>query len=124
MEDIKSVLILLREPLVQFFLWVAVLYIIAYVFLDRRLSFWVSSVGATYFWVKTQDPAVALKAWFIVFGVFVITLLVKSLFNLNVLLLLKGKKRCPMCCEEAHRKAKVCPHCRYSFSDNGENPLT
>ncbi len=117
MEALQSVLQLLNEPLIQFFIWVAVLFIIASVFLDRRLSFWVSSVGATYFWVKRQDPSVALKAWLIVLGVFLIILIVKNAFNLNVVLFLKGKKRCPMCWEEAYRKAKVCPHCHYRFEE-------
>jgi len=100
--------------------WVAVLFIIASVFVDRKISFWVSSVGATYFWTKSQDPFVALKAWVIVLIVFAFILVVKYVFHLNVLLVLKGKKRCPMCCEEAYRKAKVCPHCHYNFLSGEE----
>ena len=115
MEALNNLLRLINEPLVQFFLWVAVIFIIASIFVDRRLSFWISSVAATYFWLKTQDPVVALKAWLIVLSVFIGILLLKYIFNLNVLLLLKGKKRCPMCCEEAYRKAKICPHCHYRF---------
>jgi hypothetical protein len=114
-EVLNNLLKLISEPLVQFFLWVAVLFIIASVFLDRRISFWVSSVGATYFWIKNQDPTVALRAWLVVLSVFMVVLMVKYLFNLNVVLLLKGRKRCPMCCEEIHRKAKVCPYCHHSF---------
>ncbi len=116
MEALQNVILLLSEPLVQFFIWVAVLFVIANIFVDRRLSFWIASVGATYFWIKTQDPRVALKAWLVVLGVFLIILAVKNVFNLNIILLLKGKKRCPMCCEEAYRKAKVCPHCHYKFA--------
>ncbi len=116
MEALNNLLKLISEPLVQFFLWVAVLFIIASIFFDRRISFWVSSVGATYFWLKSQDPVVALKAWLIVMSLFLIILILKFLFNLNVVLLLEGKKRCPMCCEKAYRKAKVCPHCHYRFT--------
>lgn len=116
MEALQNVILLLSEPLVQFFIWVAVLFVIANIFVDRKLSFWIASVGATYFWIKNQDPRVALKAWFVVLGVFLIILAVKNVFNLNIILLLKGKKRCPMCCEEAYRKAKVCPHCHYKFA--------
>ncbi len=115
MEVLNNLLKLVSEPIVQFFLWVAVIFVIANVFLDRRISFWVASVGATYFWVKKQDPMVALRAWVVVLSVFLIVLMVKHLFNLNVALLLKGKKRCPMCWEEIHRRAKVCPYCHHSF---------
>lgn len=116
MEALNNLLQLINEPLVQFFLWVAVLFIIASIFVDRRISFWISSVAATYFWLRTQDPKVALEAWLIVLSIFVGVLVLKYIFNLNVVLLLKGKKRCPMCCEEAYRKAKVCPHCHYRFA--------
>jgi hypothetical protein len=115
-EALNNLLSLLNEPLIQFFLWVAVLFVIASIFVDRKLSFWISSVGATYFWIKSQDPSVALKAWLVVLSVFAAVLLVKFLFNLNIILFLKGKNRCPMCCEEAYRKAKVCPYCHYQFS--------
>ncbi len=120
MEALNSLLLLLNEPLVQFFLWVAVLYIIAAIFVDRRVSFWISSISATYFWVKTQDPAVALRAWFVVLAVFTVVLIARYLFHMNIVLFLKGKKRCPMCCEEAYRKAKVCPHCHYSFTSESD----
>ena len=120
MEALNSILTLINEPLIQFFLWVAVIFVIASIFVDRRLSFWISSVGATYFWVKSQDTKVALKAWLVVLTVFAVVLLLKYIFNLNVVLLLKGKKRCPMCCEEAYRKAKVCPHCHYKFASEAD----
>ncbi len=121
MDALSNLLILVNEPLVQFFIWVAVLFIIASIFVDRRLSFWISSVSATYFWLKSQDPMVALKAWLVVLSIFISVLVIRSAFNLNIVLLLKGKKRCPMCCEEAYRKAKVCPHCHYNFaSENDE----
>jgi len=119
-DALKGLLVLLSEPLIQFFLWVAVLYIIASVFVDRRISFWISTVGATYFWTKNQDPLVALRAWLIVLAVFTLILLLRYVFHLNVILFLKGKKRCPMCCEEAYRKAKVCPHCHYNFASEGD----
>jgi len=119
-EAFKGLLVLLNEPLIQFFLWVAVLYVIASIFVDRRISFWISTIGATYFWTKSQDPLVALRAWLIVLAVFTLILLLRYVFHLNVILFLKGKKRCPMCCEEAYRKAKVCPHCHYSFASEGE----
>jgi len=115
MEALQNVLSLLSEPVVQFFIWIAVLFLIANIFVDRRISFWISSLGATYFWVKNQDPRVAVKAWAVILAVLALLLLVKNVFNLNIVLLLKGKKRCPMCCEEAYRKAKVCPHCHYKF---------
>ncbi len=115
MEALNNLVELINEPLIQFFLWVGILFIIASIFVDRRLSFWISSTGATYFWIKSQDPTVAVKAWTIVLSIFAVTLIAKQVFNLNVMLLLKGRKRCPMCCEEAHRKAKVCPHCGYRF---------
>ena len=115
MEVVQNLLKLVSEPLVQFFLWVAVLFIIASLFLDKRLSFWVSSVGATYFWVKNQDPMVALRAWLIMFSVLLAVLGVRKVFNLNIVLILKGRKRCPMCYEEIHRKAKVCPYCHHTF---------
>jgi len=114
-EALNNLIKLINEPLVQFFLWVGVLFVIASIFVERRISFWISSVGATYFWIKYQDQTVALKAWLIIFTIFAVILILKQAFNLNVVLLLKGKKRCPMCCEEAYRKAKVCPHCGYRF---------
>lgn len=120
METLNSLLVLLNEPIVQFFIWVAVLFVIANVFVDRKVSFWISSVSATYFWLKNRDPIVALKAWLVVLSIFGIILLVKTAFNLNIVLLLKGKKRCPMCCEEAYRKAKVCPHCHYRFTSESD----
>lgn len=116
MEALQGLVSLLKEPLVQFFIWVAVLFLIASVFLERRVSFWVSSIGATYFWLKSQDPTVALKAWLVILVLLGAFLLTKYTFNLNPALFLRGRKRCPMCWEEVHRKAKVCPHCHHEFA--------
>ncbi len=115
MESLNNLLEIFREPLLQFFVWVAVIYIIANIFVDRKLAFWIAFPSATYLWVKKQEPYTALKAWLLVAVVILVVWGAKYLFNLNVLLLLKGKKRCPTCCEEAYRKAKVCPHCGYNF---------
>ncbi len=116
MEGLNNILALLNEPLVQFFIWTAVLYIISNIFVDRRLSFWIAMAGSTAFWVKTQGMAVPLRAWGIVLAVLLGVVLIKKMFNLNVVLLLKGRKRCPMCWETAHRKAILCPYCGHQFS--------
>jgi ribosomal protein S27AE len=120
MEALNSILVLLNEPLVQFFIWIAVIYIIASVFVDRRVAFWIGMVGASFFWVKTQDPRVAVEGWVLVLAVLLLVFLIKKLFHLNVVLFLKGRKRCPQCWETAHRKAYVCPHCGYQFSPQEE----
>lgn len=123
MEALNNLIKLINEPIIQFFLWVGVLFIIASIFVDRKISFWISSLGATYFWVKYQEPSTAVKAWLVILLVFVVIFALKQVFNLNVALFLKGRKRCPMCCEEAYRRAKVCPHCGYRFaSDKDECP--
>lgn len=109
-------MLLLNEPIVQFFLWTAVLYIIGSIFVDRRIAFWIGIVSATVFWAKTQDLRVAVKAWAIVVAVFIVIYGIRKLFHLNVLLLLRGRKRCPLCWETAHRKALICPHCGHKFS--------
>ena len=120
MEELQNFLKIFKEPMLQFFAWMAVLYILASVFVDRRIAFWISSLGTSYLWVKNQDPRVALRAWAVIGSVLFLLAFFKYLFNLNLLLFLKGKKRCPMCCEEARRKAKVCPYCGYSFAPKEE----
>ena len=120
MEALNNIAVLFNEPLVQFFIWVAVLYIIGSVFVDRRLAFWIGIISASFFWIKTKDLSVALKGWAIVLSVIIAVTLMKKLFHLNIVLLLKGRKRCPQCWETAHRKAYVCPHCGYQFSPQEE----
>jgi len=120
MEALNSLLVLFNEPLVQFFLWTAVLYIIASVFVDRRLAFWIGLISASAFWIKTQNPAVAIKGWGIVLAVLLVIIGIKKLFHLNIVLLLKGRKRCPLCWETAHRKALICPYCGHRFSPQEE----
>ncbi len=120
MEGFQELFKILEEPLVRFFLWVALIYVIANVFVDRKIAFWIGSLGATYFWIKNYDQTTVLKAWGVI-GAFMLTIFLgKVVFNLNPLLLLKGKKRCPMCCEEVYRKAKVCPHCHHRFREGEE----
>jgi rRNA maturation endonuclease Nob1 len=34
----------------------------------------------------------------------------------SVFMLLKGKKRCPVCYSEVHRNALVCPFCHHRFT--------
>ncbi len=117
MELVSHFETLFKEPIVQFFLWMVVLYLLSNVFIDKRISFWVSSIGTTWFWLKNRDPMVALQVWGLILGFFLVFLSLKYFFHMNLFLFLKGKKRCPFCWEEAHRKAKVCPHCRHSFED-------
>ncbi len=120
MESLENLLSVLKEPMVQFFVWVAVIYVIANIFVDRKLAFWIAFPSATYLWVQKQEPYTAIKAWVLVLLVIFGVWGVKALFNLNPVLLIKGKKRCPLCCEEAYRKAKVCPHCGYNFASEAD----
>ncbi len=119
MELIEHLETLFKEPLIQFFIWMAIIYLLANIFIDKRLSFWVSSLGTTWLWVKNRDPFIALQVWGIILGLFLLYLGLKYFFHMNVFLFLKGRKRCPLCWEEAHRRAKVCPHCGFTFE--GEN---
>ncbi len=116
MEVLKSLEVIFKEPLFVFFLWTAVVYILASIFVDRKVSFWIALVSSSYLWYKNDnDISIIIKVWGIISGFLLIVYLSKTLFHLNIVLFFKGKKRCPMCCEEAFRKAKVCPHCGYRF---------
>ncbi|BAI70081.1 MAG: hypothetical protein KNN13_06410 [Hydrogenobacter thermophilus] len=117
MDWLKTFEPLLSDPLIQFFLWMAFFQVIAQVFLDRRVAFWIASVSSTFFWVSKYEVITPLKAWSIIFSVFLIYLFLKSLFHFNIFLYLKGKRRCPMCYSEVHWKAKVCPYCHHKFKE-------
>lgn len=104
-----------RDEIVQFFIVLALAQILAQVFVDRRIAFWIASLATSYLWIRYKDAIVPLKAWLLIFFVLLAFLLTKTLFHFNVFLYLKGKKRCPQCCEEVHWRAKVCPFCKYQF---------
>ncbi|MEN3033691.1 MAG: hypothetical protein ABDH18_01710 [Aquificaceae bacterium] len=112
MEGLKAVEALLSDKTFQFFLWVGVLQLLAQVFLERRFAFWVAILSATTVWVDKFELFTPLKAWVIVFIIMLIYFLPKALFEFNLFLYLRGKKRCPMCFSEIHRRAKVCPFCK------------
>ncbi|WP_461832081.1 hypothetical protein [Aquifex sp.] len=108
----QEALRIIKEPVVVFFIWFALLYIIASVFLPKRFSFWVSSLSATYFWLKYgMDKLELLKAWGVIFLVLFIYYCGKVLSTTSPFLFLTGRKICPLCCMIIPRKAKVCPHC-------------
>lgn len=115
MEGLKVLEPLFRNELFQFFLWMALLQILAQVFLERRVAFWVSSLGTTFLWIKSFEPYTALKAWLVILAVFCLYLLPKAFFHFNLFLYLKGKKRCPDCYSEVHWKARKCPFCGHLF---------
>ncbi len=117
MDILSHLEVLFKEPAVQFFLWMAILYILANIFIDKRLSFWVSSLATTWLWVKNRDPLTALQVWGIILGILIVVWGLKHFFHMNLFLFLKGKKRCPLCWEEAHRRAKICPHCGHTFEE-------
>ncbi len=119
MEIINNISYILKDPLVQFFLWMAVLHIISQVFIDKKISFWIASVGTTYLWYKYRDPVTPLYAWAIIAGFIFVGYIAKVLFHFNVFLFLKGRKRCPQCYEEVHIKARVCPYCKHKFAEEG-----
>ncbi len=106
-----------RDEIVQFFIALALLQILAQVFVDRRIAFWIASLSTSYLWIRHKDAIIPLKAWLLIFLVFSVFLIIKTLFHFNVFLYLKGKKRCPQCFEEVHWKAKVCPFCRHHFKN-------
>lgn len=118
MDWLKTIEPLFKEPLVQFFVWLALIQVIAQVFLDRRIAFWISSTLATYLWVKNYEVFTPIKAWLIILGIFFLYLLLKYLFHFNVFLYLKGRKRCPVCYSEVHVKAIVCPYCGNKLKDS------
>ncbi|MEZ0360964.1 MAG: hypothetical protein ABWK04_03565 [Hydrogenobacter sp.] len=118
MEWLKTFEPLLTNPIVQFFIWMAFIQIIAQVFLDRKIAFWIASVSATYLWIINNEVLTPLKAWGLIFAVLLAYLLLKSLFNFNIFLYLKGKKRCPLCYSEVHWKAKICPYCHHRLKED------
>ncbi|SHK32977.1 zinc ribbon domain-containing protein [Thermocrinis minervae] len=118
MDLLKSVELLFADQLVSFFVWMALLHILAQVFVDRRVAFWISSLATTYLWIKNFDLLTPTKAWAIIFLFFAFYFILKLTLHINLFLLLKGKKRCPECYSEVHLKAKVCPFCRYSFKNH------
>lgn len=115
MEDLRVLEPLFRNALFQFFLWMALIQLLAQVFLDRRIAFWISSISTTILWLKTFDPTTPIKAWLIILLLLALYLLPKVLFQFNLFLYIKGKKRCPECCSEVHWRAKRCPFCGYIF---------
>ncbi len=115
MEWLKVVEPLFMNKLVQFFVWMALLHILAQVFLDRKLAFWVASLSTTYLWIEAYEAITPLKAWSLILSILFVYLILKSLFHINLFLYLKGKKRCPACFSEVHWKARICPYCHHSL---------
>ncbi|WP_461829383.1 hypothetical protein [Aquifex sp.] len=115
----REILKILEEPLVVFFLWMAVLYLISNVFLTKRFSFWLSAVLTTLFWLKMgKEPLTLLQAWGIIFVVFLVVYISNALFHIPPFTILTGKKLCNMCYMEIPRKAKVCPYCHHELSSD------
>lgn len=117
MEELRILEVLFKEELFQFFLVMALLHLLAHVFFDRRIAFWISSLATTLFWLRNYEPATALKAWIIILIIFLLYLVPKLFFHFNFFLFLKGKKRCPLCYSEVHWKAHVCPFCKHRFKE-------
>ena len=115
MENLRVLEALFKNTLFQFFLYMALIHLLAQVFLDRRIAFWVSSISTTIIWLRYFDAQTPLKAWLIILLIFSLYMVPKLLFHFNLFLFLKGKKRCPECYSEVHWKAKVCPFCGYRF---------
>ncbi len=115
---------LLKDSVVQFFIWLALLQILVQVFVDRRVAFWIASLGTTYLWIKHMDLTTPIKAWLLILLVLSLFFLIKIFFHFNLFLYLKGKKRCPQCYQEVHWRAKVCPFCKHHFKSvqRGEEP--
>ena len=115
---------LFKDKLVQFFVWLALIQILVQVFVDRRVAFWIASIGNTYRWFRYMDQITPLKAWSLIFLILLVFFILKIFFHFNVFLYLRGKKRCPSCFEEVHWRAKVCPHCRHHFKsiEKGAEP--
>ena len=109
MEDLKMLEPLFQNSLFQFFLYMALIQLLAQVFLDRRIAFWIASISTTILWFRSFDPLTPLKAWLIVLLIFSLYLIPRLIFHFNIFLYLKGKKRCPECYSEVHWRAKVCP---------------
>lgn len=115
MEDLKVLEPLFGNPLFMFFLWMALLQLLAQVFLDRRIAFWVSSVSTTLLWLRVFDTTTPIKAWLIILLILCLYILPRVFFHFNLFLYLKGRKRCPDCYSEVHWRARKCPFCGYSF---------
>ncbi|MCS7083637.1 MAG: hypothetical protein NZL90_01460 [Aquificaceae bacterium] len=115
MENFKTLEVLISNKTFQFFLWVGILQLLAQVFLERRFAFWVSILFATALWAMKFELLTPLKAWLIVLTIMLIYFLPKKLFEFNLFLHLRGKKRCPMCFSEIHKRAKICPFCKSSL---------
>ncbi|MCS6957673.1 MAG: hypothetical protein RMK75_04345 [Aquificaceae bacterium] len=115
MEDLRVLEPLFKNTLFQFFLYMALVQLLAQVFLDRRVAFWISSFSTTVIWLRYFDPITPLKAWGLILLVFTFYLFPKAFFHFNLFLFLKGRKRCPECYSEVHWKAKKCPFCAHSF---------
>lgn len=115
MEDLRILEPLFKSTLFQFSLYMAIIYLLAQVFLDRRIAFWISSIATTAIWLRSFDAQTPLKAWLIILLIFSLYMVPKLLFHFNLFLYLRGKKRCPECYSEVHWRAKVCPFCRYRF---------
>ncbi|MCS7195775.1 MAG: hypothetical protein RMH93_06110 [Aquificaceae bacterium] len=115
MEELKVFEPLFRNSLFQFFLYMALLQLLAQVFLDRRVAFWISSLSTTFIWLKSFDPLTPLKGWAIILFVFILYVVPKVFLHFNLFLYLQGKKRCPECYSEVHWRAKVCPFCAHRF---------
>lgn len=117
MEELRVLEPLFKNTLFQFFLYMALIQLLAQVFFDRRVAFLLSSISTTVIWLKSFDKATVLKAWLVILSVFLLYLVPKVLLRFNLFLYLQGKKRCPQCYSEVHRKAKVCPYCNHSFEE-------
>ncbi|MDW8433883.1 MAG: hypothetical protein RMK35_03655 [Aquificaceae bacterium] len=115
MEELKFLEPLFKNPVFQFFLLMALIQLLAQVFLDRRIAFWVSSIGTTFLWVRHFDTSTPLKAWTFILLILFLISIPNILFNFNLFLYLKGRKRCPRCYSQVHRKAQVCAFCGYEF---------
>ncbi|MCS6999144.1 MAG: hypothetical protein N2648_06000 [Aquificaceae bacterium] len=115
MEELKVFEPLFRNSLFQFFLYMALLQLLAQVFLDRRVAFWISSLSTTFIWLKSFDPLTPLKGWAIILFVFILYVVPKVFLHFNLFLYLQGKKRCPECYSGVHWRAKVCPFCAHRF---------
>ncbi|WP_448587690.1 hypothetical protein [Thermocrinis sp.] len=120
MEFLNFLEPLFLNPVFQFFVYLALIQILAQVFLERKVAFWVASLITTYLWTANFEPITPLKGWTIILGILFVYFLTKHLFHINLFLLLKGKKRCSVCYSQVHRKALVCPFCHHRFSKKEE----
>ncbi|HIP42734.1 MAG TPA: hypothetical protein EYG91_02255 [Aquifex aeolicus] len=115
----KEALKILEDPLVIFFVWMALIYLIATVFLAKRFAFWVSSLLTTYIWLKLKmDTFALLQAWGIIFIVIFVVYIGNSLFYIPPFTFFTGKRICSMCNMAIPRRAKVCPYCHCKFNDS------